>query len=152
MAFRRKPVLDLGGFEVGLGRTAARPLGCEETELCIRLRQTDPQAIVLLEPEAEIHHRVPAQRTTWKYFFDRCRAEGNSKAYVVGLVGSDDGLASERSYVTKVLPRAFLAAAAGVPRRPVPNLKTMFALAGGVLTTAGGYLEMKARSRRSATT
>ncbi|MGI9599090.1 MAG: glycosyltransferase family 2 protein [Acidimicrobiales bacterium] len=148
MAFRRQPVLDLGGFEVGLGRTAARPLGCEETELCIRLRQADPTALILLEPEARIHHRVPAQRTTWRYFFDRCRAEGNSKAYVVGLVGSDDGLSSERSYVTSVLPRAFLGAVTEVPLHPLRSVKKMAALAGGVLATAGGYVEMKARSRR----
>lgn len=149
MAFRKQPVLDLGGFEVGLGRTASRPLGCEETELCIRLRQADPTSQVLLEPAARINHRVPEQRTTWKYFFDRCRAEGNSKAYVVGLVGSDDGLASERSYVTSVLPKAFLKAAAGLPRRPVTSAKTMFALGAGLAATATGYVEMKARSRKS---
>lgn len=147
MAFRKRPVVELGGFEVGLGRTASRPLGCEETELCIRLRQADQQAVILLEPEARILHRVPVQRTTWKYFFDRCRAEGNSKAYVVGLVGSDDGLASERSYVTSVLPRAFLRAAGELPRHPARSVQKMTALAGGLLATAGGYLEMKLRSR-----
>jgi GT2 family glycosyltransferase len=149
MAFRRQPVIELGGFEVGLGRTASRPLGCEETELCIRLRQADPSAKVLLEPEARIHHRVPVQRTTWNYFFDRCRAEGNSKAYVVGLVGSEDGLSSERSYVTSVLPRAFLSAAAGLPRRPVGALYRMAALVGGLAATGGGFVEMKVRSRLS---
>ncbi|MGH1490592.1 MAG: glycosyltransferase family 2 protein [Acidimicrobiales bacterium] len=149
MAFRRRPVLALGGFEVGLGRTASRPLGCEETELCIRLRQADSTAKILLEPAARIHHRVPAQRTTWQYFFDRCRAEGNSKAYVVGLVGSDDGLSSERSYVTSVLPKAFFKAAARLPRRPVTSAKTMFALGSGVLTTAAGFVEMKVRARKA---
>ena len=148
MAFRRRAVLDLGGFEVELGRTASRPLGCEETELCIRLRQADGQAVILLEPQARVRHRVPAQRTTWRYFFDRCRAEGNSKAYVVGLVGADDGLASERAYVTSVLPRAFLRALADAPRRPIGAGGQMVALTGGLAVTAAGYLEMKARSRR----
>ena len=148
MAFRRESVIELGGFEVGLGRTASRPLGCEETELCIRLRQADDRARVLLEPEARIHHRVPAARTSWRYFFDRCRAEGNSKAYVVGLVGSDDGLASERSYVTSVLPKAFGRALIGLPKAPVQGVKKLVALAGGLLATAGGYAEMKLKSRK----
>ena len=147
MAFRRRPVLELGGFEVGLGRTAARPLGCEETELCIRLRQADPLARVVLEPAARINHRVPPARGTWRYFLDRCRAEGNSKAYVVGLVGSDDGLSSERSYVTSVLPRAALRAIVGVPRDPAANLGRLAALIGGLTATTAGYLEMTARRR-----
>lgn len=145
MAFRREAILDLGGFEVGLGRTADRPLGCEETELCIRLTQADAGARIVLEPEARINHRVPAQRTTWSYYFNRCRGEGNSKAYVVGLVGSDDGLSSERSYVTSVLPRAVLRALASMPRRPRAALGTVAAVVGGVGMTGLGYVEMKLR-------
>ncbi|MEM7274602.1 MAG: glycosyltransferase family 2 protein [Actinomycetota bacterium] len=150
MAFRRQAVLNLGGFDVGLGRTALRPLGCEETELCIRLRQADPTARIVLEPSARIHHRVPAARTRWRYFVDRCRAEGNSKAYVVGLVGSDDGLSSERSYATSVLPKAFLRALASIPRGPVRALGTATAVAGGLVVTAGGYAEMLIRQRLAA--
>lgn len=143
MAFRRAPVLAAGGFDEGLGRTADRPLGCEETELCIRLTQADPSAAILLEPAARIHHRVPAERTRWRYFVDRCRAEGNSKAYVVGLVGSDDGLSSERSYVTSVLPRAVARALAGVPRRPAAAIGTAVAIVGGLLVTGVGFAERK---------
>lgn len=152
MAFRRRPVIDQGGFEVGLGRTANRPLGCEETELCIRLRQADAGAKIVLEPEARILHRVPVQRTTWGYFFNRCRAEGNSKAYVVGLVGSDDGLSSERSYVTSVLPRAFFGALARVPRQPRVSLQRAAAIFGGLAWTTFGFVEMKLQARRNGTT
>lgn len=145
MAFRRDPVLAIGGFEVGLGRTADRPLGCEETELCIRLAQADPGTRVLLEPEARIHHRVPAGRTTWRYYLNRCRGEGNSKAHVVGLVGSGDGLSSERSYVTSVLPRALARSVASLPRRPRAGLGAAAAIVGGLAMTALGYAEMKLR-------
>lgn len=149
MAFRRKAVIDLGGFDVGLGRTASRPLGCEETELCIRLRQADEDATIMLEPKARIHHRVPAARTTWRYFYDRCRAEGNSKAYVVGLVGSEDGLSSERSYATSVLPRAFFKALGSSLRHPIAGPQKALAVGGGLLATAGGYVEMKLRARKN---
>lgn len=145
MAFRRDPVLALGGFEVGLGRTADRPLGCEETELCIRLAQADRAARILLEPAARINHRVPAGRTTWSYFLNRCRGEGNSKAHVVGLVGSDDGLSSERSYVTSVLPRALVRALGSLPRRPRAAIGTAAAIVGGLGLTGLGFAEMKLR-------
>jgi GT2 family glycosyltransferase len=145
MAFRRSTVLDLGGFDTGLGRTANRPLGCEETELCIRLRQADDDAEILLAPTARIHHRVPAARTQWNYFFSRCRAEGNSKAYVTGLVGSDDGLSSERSYVTSVLPRAALSALVRLPLQPRRSAGLLVAVIGGLATTVFGYAEMKYR-------
>lgn len=147
MSFRRQVVLDAGGFDAGLGRTADRPLGCEETELCIRIRQSDPEVRILLEPSAIVRHRVPESRARWQYFARRCRAEGNSKAHVARLVGSADGLASERAYVASVLPRALGRAVLGLPRSPLDNLQRMLAIIGGLLTTGGGYLENTFRHR-----
>lgn len=147
MAFRRLPVIEAGGFDAGLGRTADRPLGCEETELCIRIRQADPGLKILLEPSATIRHRVPVGRTRWEYFFSRCRAEGNSKAHVSRLVGSDAGLESERAYVASVLPRAFGRAVANLPHSPKANLQRMLAIIGGLAATGGGYLENSIRHR-----
>ena len=37
MSMRTRPALDAGGFDTGLGRVGTRPVGCEETELAIRL-------------------------------------------------------------------------------------------------------------------
>ncbi len=147
MAFRTAAVLAAGGFEVGLGRTADRPLGCEETELCIRIRQADPGARILLEPQATINHRVPEGRTRWDYFFSRCRAEGNSKAHVSRLVGTDDGLSSERAYVASVLPRALFRSLVDLPHSPKVNSQRMLAILGGLAATGGGYLENTIRHR-----
>ena len=44
----------VGGFTDGLGRVGSRPLGCEETELCIRLSKALPEAILLIDDEAII--------------------------------------------------------------------------------------------------
>jgi glycosyltransferase involved in cell wall biosynthesis len=147
MSFRRQVVLEAGGFDVGLGRTAERPLGCEETELCIRIRQADRAARILIEPRARVAHRVPAERARWRYFARRCRAEGSSKAQVSRLVGSADGLRSERSYVTSVLPAALARAAGQLPRAPLRSLQRMMAIVGGLAVTTGGYLEHSIRSR-----
>lgn len=147
MSFRRQPVVDAGGFDVGLGRTADRPLGCEETELCIRLRQRTPGAVILLEPKATIEHRVPEARTRWRYFFSRCRAEGNSKAHVSKLVGAGDGLDSERAYVARVLPLAVLRSLGALPLTPKAASGRILAIVGGLAATTGGYLEHSLRHR-----
>jgi GT2 family glycosyltransferase len=147
MSFRRRAVLDAGGFDTGLGRTADRPLGCEETELCIRIHQLDPTSVVVLEPRARVVHRVPEARTRWRYFFSRCRAEGNSKAHVAKLVGPGDGLGSERAYVAQVLPRGAIRALVGLPRAPLANSGRILAIVGGLAATTGGYLEHSIRHR-----
>lgn len=106
MSLRRAAATSAGGFVEGIGRTAAAPLGCEETELCIRMRQQSPGCRIVFEPSAVVHHRVEASRTTWAYLRRRSWAEGLSKAAIGRLVGSGDALASEWSYTTRVLPAA----------------------------------------------
>lgn len=106
MSFRRTAFDLVGGFSESVGRVGTRPVGCEETEFCIRLRQAEPGARLRYEPAAVVHHHVTGTRTTWGYFRSRCYAEGMSKAVVATLVGSQDALESERTYVSSVLPRA----------------------------------------------
>ncbi|MGN6695786.1 MAG: glycosyltransferase family 2 protein, partial [Aquihabitans sp.] len=103
MSFRTSSLAEVGSFDELLGRVGANGAGCEETELCIRLTQHDPEARIILEPQARVRHEVPEQRTTFDYFKQRCRAEGASKAVVSQLVGSDDALSSERAYLTRTL-------------------------------------------------
>ncbi|MEX2599442.1 MAG: glycosyltransferase, partial [Dehalococcoidia bacterium] len=93
MSFRREVFDAVGGFENGLGRVGEVPVGCEETELCIRARNHWPSGVILYEPAARVYHRVPASRGTWGYFSSRCYAEGKSKALVTQLVGQQSGLA-----------------------------------------------------------
>lgn len=112
MSFRREVFERVGGFAEDIGRIGKNPLGCEETELCIRARQayqrTGEKIRIVFEPAAAVDHRVSADRVHWDYLRRRSWAEGLSKAAVSKLVGSDDALATERSYVAKVLPTAVL--------------------------------------------
>jgi glucosyl-dolichyl phosphate glucuronosyltransferase len=110
MSFRREVFERIGGFAEDIGRIGKNPLGCEETELCIRARQAYHQAgekiRILFEPRAIVDHRVSEDRVEWAYLRRRSWAEGLSKAAVSKLVGTDDALSTERSYVAKVLPTA----------------------------------------------
>jgi GT2 family glycosyltransferase len=112
MSFRRDVFTRVGGFAEDIGRIGKNPLGCEETELCIRARQAYQRAgekiRIVFEPDAVVDHRVSADRVEWAYLRRRSWAEGLSKAAVSQLVGSDDALSTERSYVAKVLPTAVL--------------------------------------------
>ncbi|MFF0891092.1 glycosyltransferase [Streptomyces sp. NPDC003456] len=152
-SFRRSAFDAAGGFATGIGRDGdKRPLGCEETELCIRLSRARPDAVLLIDDRAVIHHRVPEAREHFRYFRTRTYAEGLSKALVARSVGADKGLESERRYATRVLPAgvarglrdAVLARPGGAGRAG--------AIVAGVLTAAGGYLVGTVRARRGGTT
>jgi glucosyl-dolichyl phosphate glucuronosyltransferase len=105
MSFRREVFDAVGGFHSEIGRVGTQPLGCEETELCIRARQYWHLRGFLYQPQAKVFHKVPRARTTWHYFCSRCYFEGISKAGVSGYVGVKDGLASERTYTLRILPQ-----------------------------------------------
>jgi cellulose synthase/poly-beta-1,6-N-acetylglucosamine synthase-like glycosyltransferase len=145
MSFRRGALDDAGRFDPALGRVGGVPAGCEETELCIRLRQVRPDGVVLYEPAASVRHHVTRDRRTWSYFRSRCFAEGRSKALVARLVGTAVGLSAERDYARRVL-------AAGVrrglfearARRDLGGLLRSGAMVTGLLVTASGYLSRRA--------
>jgi glycosyltransferase involved in cell wall biosynthesis len=106
MSFRRDVFGVAGGFREGIGRVGRRPIGCEETDLCIRARRMMPGSEIVFEPRARVEHRVTPERARWRYFRSRCYSEGLSKAIVSRHAGREDALASERGYATRTLPRA----------------------------------------------
>ena len=101
-------------------------------------------------PEARVRHLVPEGRTTWRYFRSRCWSEGLSKAVMTGRVGSDDGLASERAYVTKTLPSGVAHGVADALRGRPEGLRRAGAIVAGLGLTAAGYARGKAASLRRA--
>lgn len=153
MSFRRGVFALVGGFSTEVGRVGKRPLGGEETELCIRLNQAIPGAKLLYDPAVNVEHRVSPDRREFRYFRNRCYSEGLSKAAVAQLVGADDGLAAERSYVWGVLPRGFLLALLHVLLLRPSGAGKAFSIVFGLLATSAGYargsLEI-ARRRRAA--
>lgn len=66
MSFRREVFQQVGGFRSEIGRVGTRPVGCEETELCIRLNQHQPRGRLLYEPQARVFHQVPQTRSSWR--------------------------------------------------------------------------------------
>ncbi len=152
-AFRREVVGAVGGFHSGIGRSVqgrkSRPLGCEETEFCIRLAQRRPGSVMVFEPQAVIGHKVPAPRMRFSYFRSRCYAEGLSKALVTSSVGAGDGLSSERAHAMKTLPLGALRGIGQAVRGDLAGLARAGAIVVGLAWTTWGYLVGSARLRGS---
>ncbi len=141
MSFRREVFEAVGGFRNGIGRVNTRPVGCEETELCIRANQHWPDRAIRYKPDARVFHHVPGNRTSWRYFFARCYFEGIAKAFVSRYTGAKDGLASEWTYSLQTLPAGVLRGLAhtAVNFDPV-GLVRAGAIVAGLGVTATGYL------------
>lgn len=143
MALRRAPVQAVGGFSELVGRVGALPVGCEETELSIRLAQADPGIRMVRDTVGSVLHLVPAERQRLRYFVSRCYHEGRSKAVLSRLVGTQQGLASERTYATRTLPLGVLRHAAAVLRGDLAGLARAGVIVVGLATTALGYLSAR---------
>jgi hypothetical protein len=141
MSFRREVFGVVGGFRDGIGRVGTRPVGCEETELCIRVNQRWSNKKLLYDPAAQVYHRVPANRGTWHYFLTRCFSEGLSKALVAQLVGSKDGLSNERTYTFRTLPLGVLRGSIDALRLDLNGLRRAASIVGGLAFTTAGYLK-----------
>lgn len=149
-SFRREVFGHVGGFTNGIGRSmAGLPLGCEETEFCIRLGQRLPGAVLLFDSRAVVRHRVPPGRERFSYYRSRCYAEGLSKAMVTRRVGRGDGLAAERRYTSRTLPRGVALGVGDALRGDASGLGRAGAIIVGLATVTAGYAigSLRTRSR-----
>jgi glycosyltransferase involved in cell wall biosynthesis len=139
MSFRRDVLNAAGGFNPGLGRTSTQATGAEETGACIRASQLYPSGVFIYASRARVEHRVPASRTTWRYFRERCYGEGISKAQLSRLVGSHDGLSSERKHTLVTIPTAVGRALGAFVGGDRAGLARAGALVAGLAYAGAGY-------------
>jgi GT2 family glycosyltransferase len=139
MSFRREALARTGGFARNLGRIGRRPLGCEETDLCIRLGRAEPESVILYDPDTRVAHRVTQERARLGYFVARCHAEGISKAGVTRRCGRSRGLESERAYVRSVLPAGVRRGVGAALRGDRAGLGRAAAIVLGLAATGMGY-------------
>jgi GT2 family glycosyltransferase len=141
MSFRRDVFLRVGGFRDALGRVGSAPTGCEETELCIRVLQDNPDNVLLYEPRARVHHQVPVSRTRWRYFRSRCWAEGRSKARMARFVGSTAALKTEWAYTLGALPRGVGRGVLDTLRGDPSGIARSGTIVAGLGLTTAGFLQ-----------
>lgn len=154
MAFRTDLLRQAGGFEESMGRVGTLPVGCEETEISIRISNQHPDVIFWYAPDAVVRHRVPEARGQWRYYRSRCYSEGLSKAMVRTLGGQE--LGTERTYVREVLRPAVRRELRAARHGDRTAWQRVGALVGGLGATAVGYAvghsRIKLAARRTAPT
>lgn len=143
MSLRSNVFDSAGEFSTEVGRVGKKPLGCEETELCIRALDAIDGSRIVFEPKARVKHLVTAERATWSYFRSRCFMEGISKAQVVRMAGHGQGLSSERAYSTKVLPLGVLRGVGDLFRLRPSGLGRAAAIVAGLAITTAGFIRGK---------
>ena len=147
MSFRLDVIRTVGGFNISLGRQGSTPLGCEETEICIRSKMGAPWCRIVYEPAALVRHHVPASRGTIRYMLSRSWSEGISKAQVSQVVGHKRALGPERRYVRSIIPRAVFSGMNDWRRGDPDGLGRAAALVAVVACTAAGYLRGRQLAR-----
>jgi len=141
MAARRDALLAVGGFPKDFGPrdTAVKNHSNEEIALAVGLRARFGRDCIWYAPQAIVHHFVPAARGTWGYLWQRCVAEGVSKADV-RLTYGGDAMDFDRSYARRtLLPAIARYAVRGITRWDRPAGARAVAGAGGLLVTATAY-------------
>jgi GT2 family glycosyltransferase len=139
MSVRRAALQGLDGFRVGIGRVGTLPVGCEETDLCLRLRERWPDRRIVYTPAARVRHRVAQKRASCGYFIARCHGEGMSKAVLGRAHGSRGALETERLYLRRTLRHAVGVCARDVLRGNLGGAARLGAIACGVAAAAMGY-------------
>lgn len=155
MGFRRNDVIACGGFSSDLGRIGNKPVGGEETEISMRMRNQFIDSRLVLCRRAIVNHRVTMERHSVAYFMRRCYWEGVSKATIVRLQSdrgtpADTSLQAEKSYVLSVLPMGVVrGVGSAISRRSPRSLGIPAAIVAGLMATCAGYMRSRFVPQRS---
>jgi glycosyltransferase involved in cell wall biosynthesis len=106
MAFRRSVLEAVGGFNPAFGPIGIKRVNSnEELPLSRNIFRKFGDQVIWFEPEAKVHHWVPAERSNLRWILRRSWVEGRSKA-AVRLDEDSSVMRHDRSYVTStLLPR-----------------------------------------------
>jgi hypothetical protein len=152
MSLRRAAFHDVGGFRTSIGGVREGvTLGCEETELCIRLGTL---GTVMYEPGSRVRHFVPRGRQTRSYLMRRCRLEGCSKFLVAQVAGRHAATATERDYTRSVVMSALRPFAAHSGPTASGGIEQSLLMLAGLASAGWGYASswLSATGRGSAGT
>ncbi len=103
------PLRHLIGANLAVRRYAWEAVGgfmdsdFDDLDLCLRLAQRFGSESLYYAPDAVVHHFVPAERVTWRYFYRRCYFVNRGKVKVFRSLGGAANLMAEREFVLRAL-------------------------------------------------
>lgn len=148
MAVRAAQLREIGGFRQGVAPRQIRYRGVviagghalEDTELGIRIGQRWPEMRWLYQPHATVRHTVGPEQATLNYLVRRSFEEGASKAHLARTMGGQQGLSTERRYVSVILPMGMARGVWQALRGDRHGLARAGAIAIGLLSSGLGFL------------
>jgi glycosyltransferase involved in cell wall biosynthesis len=147
MAFRREPLLSLGGFAAAFGKRGGTLGTCEETELSLRLERAYGRGRIRYVPRARVRHFVPPARISWRLLVRRSVSEGLSKGRLSRMY-TGPALATEGAYVRRLVIRALPALALRAVRARDPGaLLSAAAVAVSLVLTGASFVAGAAATR-----
>ena len=107
MSFRKLVIEKVGYFRSDVGRYGKILLGGEEPELSLRILNAIPNARIVYDPLAVVHHVVKKDRARFSYLFKRSFFEGISKALIFSQrQGSQQSFSVETQYLRYLFVKA----------------------------------------------
>jgi len=140
MAFLKSVFNEVGLFRNDMGGINETPRGGEEAELCLRITHKTPDYQVYFQAAAQIQHKVPSNRLTLKYIWQRAYNEGFFKTKVQRLSSGSakSSLSSEDSYLRYLLFNSLPGRLRQFYRKT--SLPQVGAILVCITATASGYL------------
>ena len=111
--------------------------------IVVTLATRDEAVHGLCQPHATVLHTVDPEQATLGYLTRRSFEEGLGKATLARLVGSQQGLESERRHLLVTIPRGMLKGLGDALRGDPSGIGRTAAIAVGVLAAACGYAYAK---------
>jgi len=149
----RAPLAHLIGANMSVRRSDLREIGGfhsddhDDMDMCHRLAFA--QRRVLYEPLATVHHFVPATRTTWHYFWQRCYLVNQGKVEAFANMREAAHLGAELAFVTRILTAGVLTEIRHMIRGDLYGLARVGAMIAGIALAGLGHSSGKLRLRWS---
>lgn len=131
MSVRRDAFVEVGGFQGD---------DFDDLNLCMRLAEIYGASNIYYTPRAIVHHYVPAERVTWRYFYRRCYFVNREKVRVFDGMGSAANLAAEREFVWRLFRHQALAASKRVFKGEPTALLSAGAMLAGIALAGAGHV------------
>ena len=147
----RTPLVHLIGANMSARRSILQEIGGfhsdnhDDMDMCHRIAFARYQ--VLYEPLAIVRHFVPADRTTWRYFWRRCYFVNRGKVEAFANMREAAHLGAELAFVRRILTAGILAEIRRVIQGDLYGLARTGAMIAGIVLAGLGHLSGKARLR-----
>ena len=137
LSVRRETFNDIGGFH---------SIDFDDLDLCLRLALKSEACRLMFEPRAIVHHVVPEQRVSWRYFWRRCFFVNREKVEVFSEFGSAASMGAESQFVVRAITAQLVADVDDVLHGRFFGLPRMGAMFIGISMAAAGNLVGRFRS------